>query len=189
MFLLSGCTCVTAGTIHSACSDGQCHCDRQTGACACRENVTGHNCDQCAPNHWNYGQDGGCEPCGCNLEHAMGTHCNMVRKRKRLHDNGKMNSESLSIFCYWQLSVSVHLSLSVLYSSQASVTVTTALGVNNAPSVSSSTGETHGCGVKVTSPEGVNAHTFFFISFFYKSTEERDLLILCSEQESCRNMM
>uniref|UniRef100_A0A667ZMI4 Laminin, beta 2-like n=1 Tax=Myripristis murdjan TaxID=586833 RepID=A0A667ZMI4_9TELE len=71
------CTCVTAGTIQSACSDGECHCDRLTGACPCRENVVGHNCDQCAPNHWNYGQDRGCEPCGCDLQHAMGTHCNM----------------------------------------------------------------------------------------------------------------
>uniref|UniRef100_A0A4W6G241 Laminin, beta 2-like n=1 Tax=Lates calcarifer TaxID=8187 RepID=A0A4W6G241_LATCA len=71
------CTCVTAGTIQAACSDGQCHCDRQTGACPCRENVAGHNCDQCAPNHWNYGQDGGCEPCLCDPQHALGAHCNM----------------------------------------------------------------------------------------------------------------
>ncbi|XP_070766889.1 laminin subunit beta-1 [Enoplosus armatus] len=71
------CTCVTAGTVQSACSDGQCHCDRQTGACPCRENVAGHNCDQCAPNHWNYGQDRGCELCGCDPQHALGTHCNM----------------------------------------------------------------------------------------------------------------
>uniref|UniRef100_A0A8D2ZRP9 Laminin, beta 2-like n=1 Tax=Scophthalmus maximus TaxID=52904 RepID=A0A8D2ZRP9_SCOMX len=71
------CTCVTAGTVQSACSDGQCHCDRQTGACLCKENVAGHNCDQCAPNHWNYGQDGGCEPCHCNPQHSLGPHCNM----------------------------------------------------------------------------------------------------------------
>ncbi|XP_035015327.1 laminin subunit beta-2 [Hippoglossus stenolepis] len=71
------CTCVTAGTIQSACSDGQCHCDRQTGACPCRENVAGNNCDQCAPNHWNYGQDRGCEPCHCDSQHALGAHCNM----------------------------------------------------------------------------------------------------------------
>ncbi|XP_076019504.1 laminin subunit beta-1 [Genypterus blacodes] len=71
------CTCVTAGSIQSACSDGQCQCDRQTGACPCRENVVGHNCDQCAPNHWNYGLDRGCEPCGCDPHHALGTHCNM----------------------------------------------------------------------------------------------------------------
>uniref|UniRef100_A0A8C9YFE3 Laminin, beta 2-like n=1 Tax=Sander lucioperca TaxID=283035 RepID=A0A8C9YFE3_SANLU len=71
------CTCVTAGTIQSACSDGQCHCDRQTGACPCRQNVAGHNCDQCAPNHWNYGQDRGCEHCSCDPQHALGSHCNM----------------------------------------------------------------------------------------------------------------
>uniref|UniRef100_A0A3P8UUK8 Laminin, beta 2-like n=1 Tax=Cynoglossus semilaevis TaxID=244447 RepID=A0A3P8UUK8_CYNSE len=71
------CTCVTAGTVQSACTDGQCHCDKETGACNCRENVTGHNCDQCSPNHWNYGQERGCEPCHCDLQHAQGAHCNM----------------------------------------------------------------------------------------------------------------
>ncbi|XP_060930658.1 laminin subunit beta-2 [Limanda limanda] len=71
------CTCVTAGTMQSACSDGQCHCDRQTGACPCRDNVAGNNCDQCAPNHWNFGQDRGCESCHCDPQHALGAHCNM----------------------------------------------------------------------------------------------------------------
>ncbi|KAJ4933887.1 hypothetical protein JOQ06_006696, partial [Pogonophryne albipinna] len=71
------CTCVTAGTLQSACPDGECHCDRQSGACSCRENVAGHNCDQCAANHWNYGQDRGCEPCGCDPQHSLGAHCNM----------------------------------------------------------------------------------------------------------------
>ncbi|KAM4562148.1 laminin subunit beta-1 isoform 1-T2 [Odontesthes bonariensis] len=71
------CTCVTAGTLQSACQDGQCHCDRQTGACPCRENVISHNCDQCAANYWNYGQDSGCEPCNCHPQHSLGTHCNM----------------------------------------------------------------------------------------------------------------
>lgn len=80
--LISGCTCVTAGTIQPACSDQQCNCDSQTGACLCRANIAGHNCDQCAPNHWNYGQQGGCEACGCDPQHAMGTHCNMVRKHR-----------------------------------------------------------------------------------------------------------
>uniref|UniRef100_A0A8C4HDQ3 Laminin, beta 2-like n=1 Tax=Dicentrarchus labrax TaxID=13489 RepID=A0A8C4HDQ3_DICLA len=79
------CTCVTAGTLQSACSDGQCHCDRQTGACPCRENVAGHNCDQCAPNHWNYGQDRGCEPCHCDPQHTMGTHCNMFTGQCHCH--------------------------------------------------------------------------------------------------------
>ncbi|XP_071205207.1 laminin subunit beta-1-like [Salvelinus alpinus] len=71
------CTCVTAGTQQSSCSDGHCHCDRQTGACPCRDNVVGHNCDQCAPDHWNYGTDRGCDQCGCHPQHARGTHCNM----------------------------------------------------------------------------------------------------------------
>uniref|UniRef100_A0A672J263 Laminin, beta 2-like n=1 Tax=Salarias fasciatus TaxID=181472 RepID=A0A672J263_SALFA len=71
------CTCVTAGTLPSACSDGRCHCDRLSGACPCRSNVTGHNCDQCASNHWNYGQDGGCQPCDCHPQHSLGAHCNM----------------------------------------------------------------------------------------------------------------
>uniref|UniRef100_A0A7N8Y1T9 Laminin subunit beta-1 n=1 Tax=Mastacembelus armatus TaxID=205130 RepID=A0A7N8Y1T9_9TELE len=71
------CACVTAGTLQSACSDGQCQCDRQTGTCPCRENVVGHNCDQCADNHWNFGQDRGCEPCNCDPQHSLGAHCNM----------------------------------------------------------------------------------------------------------------
>ncbi|XP_034394038.1 laminin subunit beta-2 [Cyclopterus lumpus] len=79
------CTCVTAGTLQSACSDGQCHCDRQTGACACRENVAGHNCDECAPNHWNYGQDRGCESCRCDPQHAVGSHCNMFTGQCHCH--------------------------------------------------------------------------------------------------------
>ncbi|CAN9515951.1 unnamed protein product [Ophioblennius macclurei] len=71
------CTCVTAGTLQSACSDGQCNCDWQTGACPCRSKVIGYNCDQCASNHWNYGQDGGCQPCDCHPQHSLGAHCNM----------------------------------------------------------------------------------------------------------------
>ncbi|KAM7404247.1 hypothetical protein PAMP_011613 [Pampus punctatissimus] len=79
------CTCVTSGTIQSACSDGQCYCDRETGACPCREKVAGHNCDQCASDHWNFGQDRGCEPCGCHPQHALGTHCNMFTGQCHCH--------------------------------------------------------------------------------------------------------
>uniref|UniRef100_A0AAY5KX69 Laminin, beta 2-like n=1 Tax=Esox lucius TaxID=8010 RepID=A0AAY5KX69_ESOLU len=71
------CTCVTAGTQQSYCSGGHCHCDSQTGACPCRDNVVGDNCDQCAPEHWNFGTDTGCERCGCHPQHATGPHCNM----------------------------------------------------------------------------------------------------------------
>lgn len=49
------------------------------------------------------------------------------------------------------LSLSLSVFLSVLCSSQASVTVVQVSGVSSALSVSSSTGETHACSVKVTS--------------------------------------
>ncbi|XP_063064024.1 laminin subunit beta-2 [Engraulis encrasicolus] len=71
------CTCVTAGTRPEYCTEGLCHCDRQTGACPCRHNIEGHNCDQCAPNHWNFGMEWGCEPCGCHPHHSLSSHCNM----------------------------------------------------------------------------------------------------------------
>ncbi|XP_068606555.1 laminin subunit beta-1 [Brachionichthys hirsutus] len=89
------CTCVTAGTLQAACTDGRCDCDRETGACPCRENVVGRNCDQCAPDHWNYGREGGCEPCGCDLQHAMGTSCNMFTGQCRCRSGfgGKQCSE------------------------------------------------------------------------------------------------
>ncbi|XP_051915351.1 laminin subunit beta-2 [Hippocampus zosterae] len=79
------CTCVTAGTVQSTCSDGQCDCDRQTGSCLCKENISGHNCDQCAPNHWNYGQEEGCEPCNCDLQHSTGPQCNMFSGQCHCH--------------------------------------------------------------------------------------------------------
>ncbi|XP_023188119.1 laminin subunit beta-2-like [Xiphophorus maculatus] len=71
------CTCVTAGTVESACSEGQCLCDHYTGACPCRGSVMGNNCDQCAPNHWNYGQAEGCQPCNCDQWHSERDRCNM----------------------------------------------------------------------------------------------------------------
>ncbi|XP_038141553.1 laminin subunit beta-1-like isoform X2 [Cyprinodon tularosa] len=71
------CTCVPAGTLQSACSDGRCLCDSQNGSCPCRGAVMGNNCDQCAPDHWNYGQEGGCQPCNCHPQHSVGSHCNM----------------------------------------------------------------------------------------------------------------
>ncbi|XP_051947738.1 laminin subunit beta-2 [Xyrauchen texanus] len=71
------CTCVNAGTLQAYCIDGVCHCDRRTGHCPCRLNIIGHNCDQCAPNHWDFGSDYGCKPCGCSQPNALSTQCNM----------------------------------------------------------------------------------------------------------------
>ncbi|XP_043080121.1 laminin subunit beta-2 [Puntigrus tetrazona] len=71
------CTCVTAGTAKGYCTDGVCRCDERTGQCPCKPNIIGHNCDQCSPNHWNFGSDCGCEPCQCAQPNALSTHCNM----------------------------------------------------------------------------------------------------------------
>ncbi|CAL9703699.1 unnamed protein product [Knipowitschia caucasica] len=71
------CSCVTAGTVPSSCSGGLCDCHPQSGECLCRPNVAGAHCDTCAPNHWNYGRNTGCEPCGCHHLQALGEHCNL----------------------------------------------------------------------------------------------------------------
>ncbi|XP_046869736.1 LOW QUALITY PROTEIN: laminin subunit beta-2 [Hypomesus transpacificus] len=71
------CTCVRVGTVPSHCSEAGCQCDAQTGACPCRPNVEGHACDRCSPQHWNYGAEGGCQPCACHPHNALATHCNM----------------------------------------------------------------------------------------------------------------
>ncbi|KPP70604.1 laminin subunit beta-1-like [Scleropages formosus] len=71
------CTCATAGTRPSHCDGRGCRCDRITGACLCRDNVVGHNCDQCASNYWNFGTDGGCKACDCHPQHSRRPHCNM----------------------------------------------------------------------------------------------------------------
>ncbi|XP_076840048.1 laminin subunit beta-1 [Brachyhypopomus gauderio] len=72
------CTCMTSGTLQTHCSDGMCHCDRRTGACPCRPNVVGGNCDQCLRDHWNLGMEGGCEACGCDPQNSFSPHCNLI---------------------------------------------------------------------------------------------------------------
>lgn len=66
------------GTDQEYCSDEVCYCDKQTGACPCRPNVVGDNCDQCAVNHWNLGMDDGCEACECHPQNSFSLHCNLV---------------------------------------------------------------------------------------------------------------
>ncbi|XP_029457074.1 laminin subunit beta-4-like isoform X2 [Rhinatrema bivittatum] len=71
------CTCNQQGTLPSHCSQDTCYCDRESGHCPCRANVVGKNCDQCAPNFWNFGGDLGCEPCACDPRHSLHQGCNM----------------------------------------------------------------------------------------------------------------
>nr|XP_033781668.1 laminin subunit beta-4-like isoform X2 [Geotrypetes seraphini] len=71
------CTCNQQGALPSHCSLDTCYCDRVSGHCPCRANIVGKNCDQCAPNFWNFGGDLGCEPCACNPTHSLHQDCNM----------------------------------------------------------------------------------------------------------------
>ncbi|KAG5838540.1 hypothetical protein ANANG_G00224730 [Anguilla anguilla] len=89
------CTCVTAGTLQPYCDGEICRCDARTGACPCRPNVVGHNCDQCADYHWNFGTERGCEPCGCHAQHSNGPHCNMFSGQCQCHPGfgGRVCSE------------------------------------------------------------------------------------------------
>ncbi|VDD96150.1 unnamed protein product [Enterobius vermicularis] len=41
-------------------------CDRVTGQCVCLPNVTGQQCDACAPLHYNLASGKGCEACDCD---------------------------------------------------------------------------------------------------------------------------
>ncbi|KAJ8258484.1 hypothetical protein COCON_G00174960 [Conger conger] len=75
------CACVLEGTLPSHCHGGQCHCQEQTGACACRDSVVGLTCDQCAPQHWNFGAERGCEPCNCHPKNSAAPHCDMSSGR------------------------------------------------------------------------------------------------------------
>lgn len=51
-------------------------CDEESGRCLCLPNVVGPKCDQCAPNHWKLASGRGCEPCACDLRHALSLQCN-----------------------------------------------------------------------------------------------------------------
>eukprot|EP00076_Gallus_gallus_P026035 XP_015148809.1 laminin subunit beta-2 isoform X1 [Gallus gallus] len=79
------CSCDPRGTLSAHCTAGTCSCDRATGACACRANVVGRSCDRCAPNFWNLGGTGGCQPCGCHPTHATHPACDEVTGQCRCH--------------------------------------------------------------------------------------------------------
>ncbi|MBN3302050.1 LAMB1 protein, partial [Amia calva] len=95
------CTCVTAGTLSSLCTAEVCHCDKNTGACPCRAHVIGQNCDRCAPLHWNFGREPGCEPCSCHPQHGIGEDCNMISGQCRCRPGfgGRVCSECQET--YW----------------------------------------------------------------------------------------
>lgn len=50
-------------------------CDKFTGKCFCRENVTGRACDKCVDGFWNLQADHGCESCQCNVIGSVDRNC------------------------------------------------------------------------------------------------------------------
>lgn len=53
-------------------------CNRQTGQCHCRPNVTGRACDHCVAGFWNLESSrNGCRQCQCNAVGSHDMHCNI----------------------------------------------------------------------------------------------------------------
>ncbi|XP_067901794.1 usherin [Heterodontus francisci] len=67
------CNCDTAGTMNRSTN-----CDRSTGQCLCKTNVTGLHCDQCVPHTFNLSSSNheGCQWCNCDPAGTVeGTVC------------------------------------------------------------------------------------------------------------------
>ncbi|EYC06964.1 hypothetical protein Y032_0073g800 [Ancylostoma ceylanicum] len=61
----------------TACSCDQCGstvCDNKAGACECKPNVEGANCDRCLADHWGFSRCSGCHPCHCGIA-SSSTQC------------------------------------------------------------------------------------------------------------------
>lgn len=138
---LSECTCHFLGTEPSQCVEREdCVCQRASGQCQCRPNVTGLTCDHCAPEHWNLASGSGCEPCGCHPNNSVSSSCNEVRLVAPEALSSSPGQEgNLTPLCFPLRS-----------SSLASVNVVAASEERPAPSVRRTTGGTRGRSVEVT---------------------------------------
>uniref|UniRef100_A0A674IU84 Laminin subunit beta 1 n=1 Tax=Terrapene triunguis TaxID=2587831 RepID=A0A674IU84_9SAUR len=71
------CVCNYLGTVREHCNSSEdCQCEKTTGQCQCLPNVTGQNCDRCAPNTWRLASGTGCELCECDVARSFEPSCN-----------------------------------------------------------------------------------------------------------------
>lgn len=59
---------------------GSASCNHSDGACECKNNVIGKNCDECAPGFWDFDSclETGCRDCECNFIGSTETNCNLT---------------------------------------------------------------------------------------------------------------
>lgn len=60
---------------------GEPSCSGGTGECSCRENVVGHNCEQCKDTYWNIDSGAGCDPCNCDPIGSVSASCDVQTGR------------------------------------------------------------------------------------------------------------
>ncbi|XP_066148589.1 laminin subunit gamma-1-like [Euwallacea fornicatus] len=69
------CECNPIGTISD--SNGEPICDSSTGACVCKPNVKGRNCDQCEEGYYNLQGGDGCQSCNCDTIGSFNHTCDL----------------------------------------------------------------------------------------------------------------
>ncbi|CAG0885936.1 unnamed protein product [Cyprideis torosa] len=76
------CSCNINGTLFNA------GCDPYSGACQCKRNVVGRDCDTCLDEHWGLSRDPeGCKPCDCDPGGAYDNNCNVITGQCRCRPN------------------------------------------------------------------------------------------------------
>lgn len=68
-FSTTECHCNPLGSLASTCN-------KHTGQCVCRSNVTGLRCDRCSEGFWNLDSKKGCQSCACNSIGSINATCN-----------------------------------------------------------------------------------------------------------------
>ena len=91
MPLLLECQCDIRGILLS---DG---CNQETGACSCKRNVIGRDCNQCRPEHYGLSLEDelGCQPCDCDIGGAHDNNCDVISGQCKCRPNteGRRYSE------------------------------------------------------------------------------------------------